>query len=433
MVNDRRASLDEESETKPAMRKLVEEAFRHGASVPLVVFPEDGTAVQDTPKLTLVLIDPEQEWTGGTTLRQQIGQWTKFRGQSPRLYPGALVWCLKKPGRDLRDSVEMWLAWKRVAREMDEGTLGGDFDRADRAEIKGKAAEMAEAAKNEVWAGYRFVVLYDPTPQPSLTGRGSEGEGDGLETIDLGAGHSSAGETLCGRVIAALKSRALLNESVGAGYLERNWPPALKQAGAWPLAGLRQSFLNGSLTRLLDPDAVLRGKIVEFVERGDFGIVSGLNPDGGYQRLWFKESIPLEEVAFEPGVFLLLKSRAEALKSAPGHEETVESEPKPGPGREPESTCDTEAGPAPIPGAATVLSVPVQAGRTLRIAGDLPPEVWNRLGTRILPKLRSGTDLKIDVEFSVTVESGISRSFEADLKQILDDLGLTGRLRISEG
>jgi hypothetical protein len=60
-------------------------------------------------------------------------------------------------------------------------------------------------------------------------------------------------KTLCGRVIAALKSEALLNESVGAGYIERNWPPALKDSGAWPLASLRQSFLNGSLTRLIDP------------------------------------------------------------------------------------------------------------------------------------------------------------------------------------
>jgi len=49
--------------------------------------------------------------------------------------------------------------------------------------------------------------------------------------------------------------------------IERNWPPALKQTGTWPLTSLRQSFLNGSLTRLLDPDAVLRTKIVEFVER----------------------------------------------------------------------------------------------------------------------------------------------------------------------
>lgn len=69
--------------------------------------------------------------------------------------------------------------------------------------------------------------------------------------IDLGAGHSSSGETLCGRVIAARKSEALLNESVGAGYIELNWPPALKDSGAWPLASLRQSFRNGSLTRLV--------------------------------------------------------------------------------------------------------------------------------------------------------------------------------------
>jgi hypothetical protein len=36
-------------------------------------------------------------------------------------------------------------------------------------------------------------------------------------------------------VIGALKSEALLNDSVGAGYIDRNWPPALKDTGAWPL------------------------------------------------------------------------------------------------------------------------------------------------------------------------------------------------------
>jgi len=124
--------------------------------------------------------------------------------------------------------------------------------------------------------------------------------------IDLGAGHSSSGETLCGRVIGALKSEALLNESVGAGYIERNWPPALKTAGAWPLASLRQSFLNGSLTRLVDPDSILKGKIVEFVGRGEFGLASGRKPDGNYERVWFQELLAPDEVAFETGVFLLL-------------------------------------------------------------------------------------------------------------------------------
>ena len=183
---------------------------------------------------------------GAGALRAQLAEWTRNRGKSPRLYPGALVWCLKKPGRDLREKVELGLAWRRVAREVADGTLGGEFDRADKADSRRRSKDAEEAAKDEVWGDYRFVVLADSQ------------EPDGLKVIDLGAGHSSSGETLCGRVIAALKSEALLNESVGAGYIERNWPPALKDSGAWPLASLRQSFLNGSLTRLVDPDAILK-------------------------------------------------------------------------------------------------------------------------------------------------------------------------------
>jgi len=411
VVSDRRASLDEESEIRPAMRLVVQKEFERGASVPLVRFPEDSTAIQDTPKLTLVIVDPELEWTGTGALRQQIAQWTRQRGKSPRLYPGSLVWCVKRPGRDFREKVELWLAWRRVAKEVAEGTLGGDFDRSDRAELQSKVTEAEEAAKDEVWGSYRFVVIADSQ------------EPDGLKTIDLGAGHSSGSETLCGRVITALKSQALLNESVGAGYIERNWPPALKASGAWPLASLRQSFLNGSLTRLLDPDATLRSRIVEFVRKGDFGLAYGQKPDGGYERVLFEESIDPADVTFEPDVFLLLKSVARNLKAAPepvpggGAGPTPTPEPEPVPGQEPEPQPEPE----PVPGATT---------RTFRICGDIPPEVWNRLGTKVLPKLRSGSKLKIGIEFSVTVESGVAQSFQTDLKQILDDLGLADRVRV---
>ena len=411
VVSDRRASLDEESEIKPAMRKIIEDEFRRGASVPVVPFPEDGSAVQDTPKLTLVVMDPSCEWTGETALRQKIAEWTRLRGKSPRLYPGSLVWCLKKPGGDMRERVETWLAWKRVAREIAEGTLGGDFDRGDRAEIQSKAAAAEDATKDEVWGGYRFAVIADTK------------EADGLKVIDLGAGHSSSGETLCGRVITALKSQALLNESVGAGYIERNWPPALKESGAWPLASLRQSFLNGSLTRLLDPDTILRSKIVEFVSRGDFGLASGQRADGGYNRVWFEESVDPADVIFESGVFLLLKTKAKAFKSSPEKgpisDPAGPTIPEPDTGENPEAEDGTE--PADSAGE-----------RTFRICGNVPPEVWNRLGTKILPKLRSGSDLKIGIDFTVSVNFVSAKTFEADISQILKDLGLSDMVRITE-
>ncbi|MGB7062827.1 MAG: DUF499 domain-containing protein [Candidatus Zixiibacteriota bacterium] len=401
VVNDRRASLDEETEIRPALRKLVEGEFRRGASVPVILFPLDGSEIPDSPRLTLVVVDPEAEWDGGGMLRSQIAEWTKQRGKSPRLYPGSIVWCIKKLGRDLWEKMELCLAWKRVAHEISDGTLGGDFDRADRAQIQSKIVGAEEAAKDEVWGGYRFAVLADNR------------ESDGLKTIDLGAGHSSSGQTLCGRVIAALKSEALLNESVGVGYIDRNWPPALKESGAWPLASLRQSFLNGSLTRLVDPDVILRAKILEFVERGDFGLASEEKKDGSYCRIWFTEPASPEEVAFESGVFLLKKAKAQVLRA--GIQPEPAKEPVETPPSEPEDT--------------TIVPPGVQT-TTVRLVGEVPPEVWNRLGTKILPKLRSGSDLKVGVDFSVVVNSDTALAMIAELQQILEDLNLTGRVRI---
>ena len=87
----------------PAVRKLVEDEFAKGATVPVTYFPESGDAVQDSPRLTLVVLDPAEEWRQGSRLAESIVQWTRDRGRSPRLYPGALVWCVRKPGRELRE------------------------------------------------------------------------------------------------------------------------------------------------------------------------------------------------------------------------------------------------------------------------------------------------------------------------------------------
>ena len=107
------------------------------------------------------------------------------------------------------------------------------------------------------------------------------------------------------------------------------------------------------MTRLLDPDTVLRVKIVEFVSKGEFGLASGHPPTsavpgkaqagatrqtgesgGEYDRVWFSEPITPDEVGFEPGVFLLLKAKARRLKAAP--EPTLPVSPEPGPAPEPE-------------------------------------------------------------------------------------------------
>jgi hypothetical protein len=331
-----------------------------------------------------------------------------MRGGSNRYYPGALVWLVRRPGRALRERAEMWLAWKRVMEDMTSGILGTDFDAADRKEVFDQIRESEEMLRDEVWASYRHAVVADV--------QGS----DGLKAIDFGAGHASSGTSFTGKVIVALKAEGLLNDSVGAGYLERNWPPALKDGGAWPLKGLRQAFLDGTLTRLLDPEEVLRKQIVTFVEKGDMGLASGPQPDGSYQRIWWKEPIGPEEVTFDDKTFLLNRARAASVRVPSDSASTITT---PASDQPPEFALEPPSQGSGATQADDFIVV------TLR--GNIPPEQWNKLGTKLIPKLRtSGSDLKLSLDASVRIRAGDFQYLEADLRQALRDIGLEGLVRI---
>lgn len=411
VVNDRRASLDEE-EVLAETRKIIENEFLKGKALPVIPFPEDGTAVQDTTRLSLVVLSPAQEWTEDGSLRQTILDWTRNRGSSPRLYPGSLIWCIRKPGRELRNKVETLLAWRNVNRDYIDGTLPGEFDRSDSEEIKARLRDAQEAAEDEVWGSYRYIALYDSKSDT------------GISVIDLGAGHANAGETLTGRVITTLKSRALLNESPGAGYLERRWAEPFKKSGAWPISALRQAFLNGTLERLLEPDSYLKAKLPGFVMNGDFGYASGAKGEG-YSRVWFRELLPQEEISFDSDVYLLLPKRGQELKSGVQAVEVVPETP----GTTAGGDMESGAGPLFTPPKAGAVAIAARE-RTLTIRGEIPTEVWNRLGRTLIPKLKTGNELVMKLDVSVQVESDTAQGFQQELMQILRDLNLVETVKI---
>ena len=312
VVGDRRASLDE-SEIKRALKKLVRAEWEQSSPVPIVLFPETNEDIPDKPKLTLVVVDPDKSLDDD--IRKRLSSWTKTRADSRRLYPASIVWAVRRQGRELLDRVENYLAWKHVFDEITSGLLG-DFEQTERRNAQGEVRNAEEDARDEIWASYQYALFYDGS------------EKDGLKLIALGAGHASAGDSLALRVVEAMKSEGLLNESVGVSYLQRNWPTALKESGIWPLSGLRQSFLDGSLTRLIYPEDVLVEQIIRFVEGGDFGLGSGVRPDGTYENLWFNQPLRPEDVTFDSQTFLILKDKAQSLLSPPearAQESTEES------------------------------------------------------------------------------------------------------------
>jgi hypothetical protein len=422
VVADRKVSLDEDEDIRKPMRLLVKKEFEQRAKLPLVFFPAEGDEVADTARLTVVLLDPEVEWDEKGEVRKKIAEWTLKRGNSNRLYPGSLVWCVRKAGKDLRQKIEHWQAWRKVQQELIEGTLPGEFEASDRSKVSSELTEAAESAADEVWASYRFMVIADPA------------EKAGVKAIDLGAGHSSAGQSLTDRIVVTLKSGGLLNESVGAGYLERNWPPALKESGAWPLSSMRQAFLNGALTRLADPDKVLREKIVEFVAKGDFGLASGQKSDGAFERIWFEKSVNPEEVAFDAQVFLLAKQRAAKLLAKPAETAGAggaEAKPKGG------EVAVSELGGAKASGSegggeGGGGTGPIsEAIATLRLSGEITPEVWNKLGVRVLPRLKSGAKLRLSIDFTCEVPAAEAATLVVELRQALADLKLDRTLKVS--
>jgi hypothetical protein len=79
---------------------------------------------------------------------------------------------------------------------------------------------------------------------------------------------------------------------------------------------------------------------------------------------------------------------------------------------------------------ADTISPTSTAKQRLHIVGDIPSEVWNRLGTRLIPKLKIGGNLRVSFDFALELDSRDAQHVIADLQQTLSDLGLSDALKI---
>lgn len=70
--------------------------------------------------------------------------------------------------------------------------------------------------------------------------------------------------------------------------------------------------------------------------------------------------------------------------------------------------------PSDSQGGAETGTITTPQSCTLRLAGAIPPELWNRLGTKLIPKLRGGDDLTARVEFSVSINSTQAQTLETE-------------------
>lgn len=141
----------------------------------------------------------------------------------------------------------------------------------------------------------------------------------------------------------------------------------------------------------------------------------------------------IDEVTFDSDVFLLSKTAAKRAKAGPAPALPVERRDD---GVDPNEVTDHPTdGEVAAGDTATSLdrdtsSTSGAPETTLRLAGTVPPEIWNRIGIKLIPKLRSATELTVSINIAAKYPSNQAGNFATELRRILDELGIGTTVRV---
>jgi hypothetical protein len=244
-----------------------------------------------------------------------------------------------------------------------------------------------------------------------------------LKEISLGQLHSSEARTITSAILARLRHDSLLSREIGASYIERNWPPAFKESGAWPLVSLKAAFFQGQFTRLEKADDALRTTISRAVSQGLFGLASGKDPNA-FDRVWGgKEQVELADITFDYDTYLLTAAKAKALKQAP-------QQPAASPAA---ASASAQPSSATAPFTLTGDQVPAPASasaspKEISVAwqGILKREQWNLFSLKVLTRLAQADDVQIEVKVSAKLKE--AQTLE-QLNAALKELGIADHFR----
>jgi hypothetical protein len=231
----------------------------------------------------------------------------------------------------------------------------------------------------------------------------------------LGQLHPSEAGNITSAILARLRHDSLLSREIGASYIERNWPPALKESGAWPLAGLKAAFFQGYFTRLEKADDALRQTITRAVLQGLLGMACGKDASQ-FDRVWFKEPVEQADITFDYDTYILTAKKAKALKEAQAA--SPSGKPTPPPTSPPPLTLAVES---PIEPSAKEPQVPVVSWR-----GQLRRDQFNLFSLKVLTRLAQAENLEIEVRVRAKLKE--AETLE-QLNAALKELGIADQFR----
>lgn len=398
---DRRAALDPD-EVLRQMNEAVKMVFKEKSEIHLSLFPKDSNEIVDQSMLTMVVLKPDELWDQNeeSHLMQRLTDWTKKCGLSSRQNPGGVLWVCSESANALKNASEELMAWQAVADDTNRGTLG-DLEPDDVRRIQRELTLAKGQIEERVWSSYNHLLLWDA-------------KGGKLKDIALGQLHPSEAKSITSAILARLRHESLLSSEIGASYIERNWPPALKESGLWTLASLKAAFFQGQFTRLEKADEALRQAIGRGVNQGVLGLASGKDTSN-FDRVWFKESIDQSDISFDNDTYLVKANVAKALKESGGKTATP---PKP------EITVPSDGGQTKKP-------TPETQPKPINIQweGSLKREQWNLFSLKVLTRLANAEDVDIRIKVQAILKDAQTLD---QLNAALKELGIAEQFNKEE-
>jgi hypothetical protein len=366
---DRRAALDPDDVLRQ-MNEAVKMIFKEKAEIHISLFPNDSTDVVDQAMLTIAVLKPDESWDANdeSQFMQRIADWTRKCGQAPRQNPGGVLWIVSDNPASLKGGCEDLMAWQAVADEANRGTLG-DLEAEDTKRIQRELAQAKSQIEERVWSSYNHLLLWD-----AASGK--------LKDIVLGQLHPSEARSITSAIMARLRQDSLLTGEIGASYIERNWPPALKESGLWSLASLKAAFFQGQFTRLERADDSLRQAITRGVSQGVLGLASGKDVTC-FDRTWFKEPVDLSEITFDFDTYIVKANKAKLLKESGGKAPASPDKPDAIPPQQQAPKIPPSTPPKDI---------------CVKWEGSLKREQWNLFSLKVLTRLANAEDTEIRVK-----------------------------------
>lgn len=410
---DRKATVQTPVVQEHLKREIQTLTSKTGYKVGVVHFPEKSIQIADRPALTVVVADLAQTMETEKATLAHIESLVRESGNSARTYKSGQLWVVADSTRTMREEATKFLAWKDIQAEADSLK----YDEGQLEQLRESVKRADRDLREAIWRAFKFIVLL--------------GKDNKLKVVDLGLVTSSVGSSLVDNVINRLQQDGDVEKGVAAGFLLRNWPPALPE---WSTRNVRDAFFaSPQFPRLLFPDAI-KDTIARGVSNGQIAY-AGKHGDGHFEPFVFEQPLNAEEVEISEDVFILTREAAvnyrEAVKAAAN-------------GEKPAATVIPRASSTPVGATMTppVASAPggapmpsddeVTVGgqtdffRRMTWTGEVPPKLWMNFYTKVLSKHATDSGLKLKVTIETSPASGISKEKIEETRTALKELGLSG-------